>query len=284
MAVDDGIYREVDQELEEEKQLRQFKQAIPWLVGLALIVLVVVGARQWWTSTRQAEREENAAAFAAAQTAAEGEAQTGLSEYEAIAAEAPAGYAALASFRVAALRAQEGDTQGAIAALDDVIANNALPDRLRNLARLRAAYLSLEIGPDAAVAKLGGLQDEDSVLSAHAREIAGIAAMQREEYAQALSYFQGIDLIANAPPGLIQRGNEFAALARLGADGASLDEESMGQSLERLLDSAATTPAEGEADVADEAEPSPVDAEATPADEQGPPDQNDTPEEGTRAE
>ncbi|NHK27529.1 tetratricopeptide repeat protein [Parvularcula flava] len=291
---DEGIYREVDQEVEEEKQLRQLKESAPFLIGLAVVVVAVVGGWQFWNAQKSNAARTNAAAFSQAVNTEEP--TEALSELTSLRQDAPAGYSALAGFRIAGLEAQNGNTQGAIAALNSVAANDSIPQRLRNLATVKAAYMALDESPDAALRQLNGLQEGDSVIAAYAKEIAGLASIEAGNFAAAVTYFEAIPTIEGAPDPIVQRAQGFRAIASLGASGVSLENQSMGQSLESLLDLPVPAEAETDAllageDVAVEGEGEiPADAQPTeegagdtvaPAPEA---DENDTQEDGTSSD
>jgi len=292
-VADEGIYREVDQEVEEEKQLRQLKESAPWLIGLAIVVVAIVGGWQFWNAQKTNSARTNAAAFATATTTEETAAA--LSEFSALRQDAPAGYSALAGFRIAGLEAQNGNTQGAIAALNSVAANDAIPQRLRNLATVKAAYMALDESPDAALRQLNGLQEGNSVIAAYAKEVAGLASIETGNFAAAVTYFDAIPAIENVPDPIVQRAQGFRAIASLGASGVSLETQSMGQSLESLLD--LPVPAEAETDallgdgpaVEDEGQPATdvapaVDEAATTENAAPEADENDTQEDGTSSD
>lgn len=280
---DEGIYREVDQEVEEEKQLRQLKESAPFLIGLAVVVVAVVGGWQAWNAQKSNAARTNAEAFSVAVNTEE--TTEALSELTELRQDAPAGYSALAGFRIAGLEAQNGNTDGAIAALNNVAANDAIPQRLRNLATVKAAYMALDESPDAALRQLNGLQEGDSVIAAYAKEIAGLAAIETGNYTAAVTYFDAIQTIENAPDPIKQRAQGFRAIASLGASGVSLESQSMGQSLESLLDLPVPAEAETDALLADDAEvgpaPEPVETPENAASEA---DENDTQEDGTSSD
>ncbi|GGD02601.1 tetratricopeptide repeat protein [Aquisalinus flavus] len=287
---DEGIYREVDQEVEEEKQLRQLRESAPYLIGLAVVVIAIVGGWQFWNAQKANAARTNAEAFSEAVNTEE--ATASLSELTALRQDAPAGYSALAGFRIAGLEAQNGNTEGAIATLNSVAANDSIPDRLRNLATVKAAYMALDESPDAALRQLNGLQDGDSVISAYAKEIAGLAAIESGDYAAAVTYFDAIPTIENVPDPIVQRAQGFRAIASLGASGVSLETQSMGQSLESLLD--LPVPAEAETDALLGSEGLDGDGESAPVAGTDPAegtdsaaaeaDENDTQEDGTSSD
>nr|WP_241735808.1 tetratricopeptide repeat protein [Aquisalinus flavus] len=257
---------------------------------MAVVVIAIVGGWQFWNAQKANAARTNAEAFSEAVNTEE--ATASLSELTALRQDAPAGYSALAGFRIAGLEAQNGNTEGAIATLNSVAANDSIPDRLRNLATVKAAYMALDESPDAALRQLNGLQDGDSVISAYAKEIAGLAAIESGDYAAAVTYFDAIPTIENVPDPIVQRAQGFRAIASLGASGVSLETQSMGQSLESLLD--LPVPAEAETDALLGSEGLDGDGESAPVAGTDPAegtdsaaaeaDENDTQEDGTSSD
>lgn len=239
MSLDDNSFiREVDQELQEETQIKQLKKNLPFIVGAAVLVLAIVAGRQFYDARQNAIAEENAAKFATALEASVTDPTAGVSAFGDIAEEGSPGYAIISSFQAASLSEQQGKRAEAISYYENVINSDAAPKRLKDLARIRAGYLALEDGRDQAVALLGGLEAESSPLGYYAKEVAGLGAMQVQDYQSALIFFDNIQLATDAPASLQQRAKSFAALAQLGTQGVelSVQEGPSGQSLLQLLE------------------------------------------------
>ena len=115
----DTLIREVDEELRRDRMRKLWRQTGPLVIGAAvLVVLVVAGYEGWnWWSKNQSSTSSDQ--FYAATEIADG------TDYEAakkaldlVIAKGSGGYPALAQFREAALLAQQGKTDDAVAAYD----------------------------------------------------------------------------------------------------------------------------------------------------------------------
>lgn len=222
MANEDSAFREVDQELAEERQAAMFRKYGPAIIGGAVAVVLGVGAWQMWTARQEAVARENALEFqSAVETLAEDE-PAGREALDAIAEGGEGGYGVLARFERAASFARAGERDAAVAAFRRIYDDGAAPKNLRDLARLRAAYLSLNEGRDAALAHLGDLAESGGALSHHANEVAGLAALEAEDYETALATFRRLSAEVGAPQPVRTRAEEFAALAAAAKSGVNI--------------------------------------------------------------
>ncbi|MEM9234729.1 MAG: tetratricopeptide repeat protein, partial [Pseudomonadota bacterium] len=133
------------------------------------------------------------------------------------------GYAGLARLRAAAFLVQDGDIDGANAALTTIAQDDSLPDRLRDLARLRAASLVLDNDPARATALAGEVTTDAMV--PFADEIRALAALSAGDYEAAYAGFtrlvdQGSAL---AIPAVAERARLMAPVADAARRGVSLE-------------------------------------------------------------
>ena len=222
MANEDSVLKEVDQELAEERQWLMFRKYGPAFIGASAALVIGVGAWQAYDAARANASNRQAEQFAAASERLVENKTEGREALEAIANEGGSGYSILAQFRRAASFAADGDRAAAIEAFKTIYENNAAPQPMRNLARVRAAYLSLQDGRDAALGHLGALADGDSAFRPYADEIAGLAALKAEDYETALALFTALDANPETPASLAQRAEEYRALAVSGKAGVNL--------------------------------------------------------------
>ena len=96
---------------------------------------------------------------------------------------------------------------------------------MRDLARLRAGYLSLSDGRDSVLEDLGDLPSGSSAYAFHAQEISGLAALEEEDYETALSIFRQLSIDLGAPVAIRDRAEDFAALAASGKAGVNITGE-----------------------------------------------------------
>ncbi|MEL6112021.1 MAG: tetratricopeptide repeat protein [Pseudomonadota bacterium] len=260
MTSEDSTVREVDQELAEERQMKVIRQIGPILIGVGVAIVMAVAGIQIFNGQKEAAATKGALAYHGALLALEDAPEAGEGLLSAVTRSDAPGYAALAAFQRAPLLARDGDTAQAYRLYRDVVANEAVSDGLRDLARLRAAYLSLDTGGRKAVAEdLGDLPNALSPLGYYAREIAALAAIRDEDYDAAIEAFDFLALNPDVPAILKSRSREFAVVARAGRDGANISGKTR---VEDLLQTLGTDPATGTA------EEEPLDAAAgeSPAD------------------
>ncbi len=219
MTTDDPILREVDQALAEDKTATEFKKNLPLLLGAAFVTVAGVGGYQAWQSSRVAAAEKASIAYEEAAKAGEGE--EAEKQFETLAA-GEGGYAAIAKMRLAGEHASHGETGKALTLFREVYADSSASKRVRDLARIRAAYLSVEEGRDAVINDVGSLEADASALGHYAREILALAALRAADYQTAETMFLKAAATLEAPEPLRARAKEFAALAAAGKSGAAL--------------------------------------------------------------
>ena len=143
----DEFIQEVEEDLKRERQLELWRKYGKYAVSLALLAVITASAVVGWGNYRQSQRYEQGLKFAAALSLAGAE-KTGaaMTAFAKLAAEAGAGYAALARLQEAALLAKVGDGAGAAAVYDQVIADSGANRIFRDLALI---LLALTIADDA---------------------------------------------------------------------------------------------------------------------------------------
>ncbi|MBB4659036.1 hypothetical protein [Parvularcula dongshanensis] len=216
MTTDDDVFlREVDEDLQQDRQLAALRRYGPYLAGLAILVLIGIGVHQVLEGRRHETRAEAASAYTAALEAGEPDA---LRE---VAARAPDGYAALARMAAAGALARSGDRQAALGAYAEVYDDELASPPLADLARVRAGYLALEDGGTAADTLVANVTTER--LLPFAREVTALSAMARGDFASAETSLEALAAAPETPAGLRNRANLLAALADAGAQGVPLE-------------------------------------------------------------
>lgn len=235
MTTDDPLLREVDQALAEDKTATEFKKNLPLIIGAAVIAIGGVGGYQFWQSSRAAAAEKASIAYEDAAKAGEGaEAEKQL---EALSA-GDGGYAVVAKMRLAGEHASHGETGKALSLFREVYASSDASKRVKDLARIRAAYLGAGEGRDAVIKDVGPLEADTTALGHYAREILALAALKAGDYQTAETMFLKAAASLEAPEPVRARAKEFAALAAAGKSGAALPafEASMKSDAELLME------------------------------------------------
>lgn len=210
----DTFIREVDEELRRE-QLKTLWDRFGWIfIGICvLIVAITASYRGWiWWSERQAA-EAGDRYLAALQLIDEGNREEGVAALTAIAEEGGAGYAALARLKLAGEQAAAGDSEAALSAYQELAADSSLSAPLRDVARIRAALVALNMGDaERAVEYAEALDVAGNPWRHAAREVLGTAAYERGELETAREYFTSIQQDAETPPDIWQRSGMMIAL------------------------------------------------------------------------
>ncbi|MFB9970635.1 tetratricopeptide repeat protein [Pseudoroseomonas cervicalis] len=147
------------------------------VAGLALLVLAGLGGWQGWRWYQQREATQSAAIFLEQHRAAEAQGADLRAigdRFAGLASSGPEGYRILSALRAAALKAETGDRDGALALWNQLSADNAAPRIYRDLASLMWALHGIDSQDPAQLsARLGPLAAEGSAWRASARELQG---------------------------------------------------------------------------------------------------------------
>lgn len=220
---DDVLLKEVDEDLRHEKQLNFLKQYGPWLAGAAGALVLGVAGQQIWTGHEDAKRATAGAAYFDAVFEAPDDVAAAADALEQIQPNlAGSGYATLAEMRLGASRALADEPEAALAAYQAVIDDGSAPQRLRDFARLRAAYSQVDSAPDIA-SRLAGAITTEAFLD-HAHEVEALAALALEDYETAFALLSELGA-STKDPRLASRARLLAPVADAGRNGVSLEPE-----------------------------------------------------------
>jgi hypothetical protein len=216
---EETLIREVDDELRRDRLRKLWRQLGPWLIIAALaVVLGVAGyeAWTWWQKTQSAKSSDQY--YAATTLAAGKDADAAKKALDDVIAQGSGGYPVLAKFRAAALLAQQGKADEAVAAYD-ALAGSLDNQRLRGLALLLAGYTLADKGDVAQVQqRVGGLITPGDPLHDSAQEAVGLAQYKAGKLDDAVDTFRALLADTLASPQVQNRANVY--LAELAAEGA----------------------------------------------------------------
>lgn len=214
------IFHEIEEDIRRERMARLWKRFGPFIIAVAVVIVVgVAGWRGWeWYSAKQA-REAGGRYEAALDLAREGKSAEAQAAFDALVADAPGGYALLARFRAATATAAT-DSAAAAAQFEEIAQDISVPQRLRDLARIRAALLLVDTGSQSDVAsRAEPLAVAGNPWRHSAREVLALAAWKAGNVADTRRWAQEIISDAETPPGIRARGQLLLDLAA-GADTA----------------------------------------------------------------
>lgn len=205
------IFDEVEEDLRAERMKRLLTRYGGLLTGVALLVVAGVAGLQgwrWYEARGAAGAAETYLAAGRAATEPNANLKSIAGRYDAMAAEAPAGYRMLARLRAAALKAESGDLPGALADWDAIARDGGTDPIYRDLATLLWGLHSVDAGDPAAVeARLAPLAE--GPWRASAEEVRALAAMKRNDTDAAKRILTALSTDPLAPQGVRDRAGRL---------------------------------------------------------------------------
>jgi hypothetical protein len=207
------IFREIDEELRRENFAKLWERYGQYLIGLAVVVILVTAAAVGWREYQsRVQRAESVRYAAAVELAQKNELARAADDFALLAREAGGGQATLARLQEAALRARTGDEQAAISAYKALAQDNSVDPVYRDLATLLAALHELKSGdPKAVIAEVSPLTDPSNPWHPTALEITALAHLHAGERDKARDIYKALADDLTAPPGLRARAAEMSA-------------------------------------------------------------------------
>jgi len=192
---EDSFIREVNEELRRENARALWGRYGPILIGAAVALVLATAAWQgynYWMNSKAARI--GGTMVTALALGEKGQYDASQDLLDEVKASDFGAYPALAAFRGASLLIQKGEAQAALQAFDALADDDHAPDILRIMARLRAAYLLVDLGTlqdvEARVKMLA--TDNNAPVQLAAREALGLAAWKAQDYSQAKEHFEYI--------------------------------------------------------------------------------------------
>lgn len=207
------IFDEVGEDLRRE-QLKRIWQKHGWVI-IAAAVLIVVGVGGWrayeaWSAARA---EEASVRFQAALAKAETDHQATADALLAFALDAPSGYAALARLRAASEQAAAGDGEAALKSFGLLADDSSLPAGLRDLARVRGAFLAVDTEDLAAIkARVAPLTGPDNPWRHAAAEVTAMASLKAGDWDEARTQVDALINDPTTPQDVVSRAQIMGAV------------------------------------------------------------------------
>ncbi len=200
------IFREVDEDIRQEKYRRLWDRFGPWLIAVAVLIVVGTGGYRGWLYWQ--ENQSQAAGdnfFEAVRLSEDGDTEQAAELFGEL-SDATGGYAAIARMRAATDMVQAGQTTEALAEFDAVSRDSSVDAGLRDIAAMRAAYLAVDTEGYAAVAdRIEGLTGDAEPFRAGARELLAVAAWKAGDVETARRWISAIDDDPEAPTDVKRR-------------------------------------------------------------------------------
>jgi len=204
---DDSFIREVNEELRSDQVKYAWKRFRPLVIGL--VVLIVGGAigretYNWWAKNNSSASGDKF--LAALQLAEQNKNDEALAAFAALEKDGTGAYPVLAKMRAASIQQAKGDAAGATAAFSAVGKDNSAPQAMRDLAKMRAAWLMIDTATYSQVsAEVEVMAVPANPLANSAREALGLSAYKAGDMKKAKDWFQQIANDAGAPRNVANR-------------------------------------------------------------------------------
>lgn len=209
----DLIFREVDEDLHNDKMKALAKRYGPIVVGVVLAVVAVVAGREAWQYYDTARRGAAADQYALAQAQLRGETPNipaAIDGFAALADESTGGYRVLARLRQAALLAKQGERDQAVSIYNSLSGDSSVDETFRDLALILSIMQGEEtIDPALAVTRLEPVAAKAGPWRYFARELTAVYAHAAGNSALATEELQILADDSSAPAGVRGRAAEL---------------------------------------------------------------------------
>lgn len=203
------IFREIDEELQQERAAKLWQRYGGWLIAVAVGVVLAVAGNVFWTrysADRQAERGDRYEV--AADLVASGKPKEGAEAFAALAEDASSGYAVLARLREGSALAEAGETDAAVAVFQKLAAEAKPP--YADLARLRSVRLRIGKAEAAGlIAELAPVLAAGNPWQPLAVEVEAAIRLQAGETEKAAELYKSLADDASTPSRLRARATEM---------------------------------------------------------------------------
>ncbi|CCG42279.1 tetratricopeptide repeat protein [Magnetospirillum molischianum] len=213
-AAADLLIKEVDEDLRHEQLANLWKRHGILVVGFGVAAILAVAGWQGWRAWDGQQRKDSSQRFhEIASLLEQGKRDEAVDDLTRLASEGASGYRLLANLRLADLRQQQGDPAAAASIYRAVAADGSVAAVYRDMASIRAAYLTLDVTDPAQLDKaMEPLAVESSSWRHSAREIQALTALRRGDKVRAAELFSRLAEDAAAPEGMRTRAAEMLAV------------------------------------------------------------------------
>jgi hypothetical protein len=215
------IFEEVDEHLRSDRLGALARRYLPWVLGIFAVALIAAFGLWGFTSYQQRNIDAASRAYATGiDLLSKNDPAGAYASFGAAAGKSAPAYRALALMEQAGVRLQQKRTQDAVALFDQAAQATSDPV-ISDAARLKSAFAVLDTAPYVEVeARLKPLTDANRPYHALAREALALAKLNAGRPTDALSDFQVLALMADAPQDVRERAQAAMAVIKGGTAGA----------------------------------------------------------------
>jgi len=200
------IFREVDEDIRQEKYRRLWDRFGPLVIAVAVLIVVGTGGYRGWLYWQESQAQQAGDTFLEAVSLSDAgnyeEADRLFAELQ----DAAGGYPALSRMRIATDLANSGKINEAVDEFDALSRDSAVAEPLREIAALRAAFLAVDSQDYSAIAdRVEGLTGADNPFRAGAREVLALSAWKAGDIETARRWIAELDADQETPSDVSRR-------------------------------------------------------------------------------
>lgn len=210
----DPMLRELESEFRREQLAKLWDRYGIYAIALAVLLVVAVGGYKWWEARSLSAAEAAGARYQAAmQLMEQGKSDEAREALQAMAQEAPKGYATLARLQIAGQAASAGKTAEALAAYEGIVADGSVDPLLRQYAELQTAALKVDTADFTEMQnRLTPLLGDNNAWRHNARELLGLSAYRTGRLEEARQLFLELAADQKTPPSVRERAGLIMGL------------------------------------------------------------------------
>lgn len=206
----DAFIREVDEDLRQKQLSNIWKKYGKFVIASAIAIVLVVAGRGIYGYVVESRYNEQANAFGEALMLSGDEQSNAL---EAIISSDVDGYEIVAAFKKAELALVNDDRDGAIATLDQFIANSSVPDLYKNMANIQATLIEMDTASvDKIRGRLALIMDGESTFRFLATELLALSEIRNGDATAAKTRLEALVGDVETPASVKNRAEQYISV------------------------------------------------------------------------
>ena len=210
------IFREIDEELKQERFERLWKRYGKFIVGAAVAVVLIVGCYKAWEHYSLKQKEESSMQYwSAIQLLNDGKKEDAAALFGSLVKNGTSGYRILAKFQKTAILADSGEILSAISLYDEISIDSSINKVLRDAAIIYSVALGLDrknAQKSLLEKKLEKILIEKGAWQNSARELMGLISIKFGDIRMAQKQFTKISDDSSAPQSMRLRATQVLAV------------------------------------------------------------------------
>ena len=209
----DDIFKEVDEELREERLTKIWKRIGPYVVGILSGAIIITSAVIGYREYDETQRQNWGVQFAEAMNLSEeGNWQESLDLFETLTEKTNLGYKTLSLFQAASLYAKNGNKEKALEIYQS-LESEALDENFQDLATLMLIYLQFDnADPEILEKRIEKLASKGNPWYYNAVELKGFLFAKQKNKEKQIEIFNILSKDNKAPEGVRTRANDMLAI------------------------------------------------------------------------